>query len=74
VPYVVITTSYLSSVVEVFLALIKQWEAEIKDKVETSHKLRVCLYHGTTREKVPYVVITTSYLSSVVEVFSRVVP
>jgi SNF2 family DNA or RNA helicase len=33
------------------LALIKQWEAEILDKVEKTHKLRVCIYHGTNRAK-----------------------
>ncbi|KAJ5835869.1 hypothetical protein N7447_001895 [Penicillium robsamsonii] len=48
------------------LALIKQWEAEIKDKVEPSHKLRVCLYHGTTRAKTAttldkYDVVITTY-------------
>jgi SNF2 family DNA or RNA helicase len=48
------------------LALIKQWEAEIKDKVEPSHKLRVCLYHGTTRAKTSttldkYDVVITTY-------------
>ncbi|KAK9853665.1 hypothetical protein MYU51_005015 [Penicillium brevicompactum] len=48
------------------LALIKQWEAEIKDKVEDSHKLRVCLYHGTTRAKTSttldkYDVVITTY-------------
>ncbi|KAJ6128680.1 hypothetical protein N7471_009897 [Penicillium samsonianum] len=48
------------------LALIKQWEAEIKDKVEPSHKLRVCIYHGTTRAKTSttldkYDVVITTY-------------
>ncbi|QQK42642.1 SNF2 family helicase/ATPase, putative [Penicillium digitatum] len=48
------------------LALIKQWEAEIKDKVEPSHKLSVCLYHGTTRAKSStmldkYDVVITTY-------------
>ncbi|KAJ5773070.1 hypothetical protein N7457_007966 [Penicillium paradoxum] len=48
------------------LALIKQWESEIKDKVEPSHKLRVCLYHGTTRAKTStsldkYDVVITTY-------------
>ncbi|KAL9617600.1 MAG: hypothetical protein Q9160_007613 [Pyrenula sp. 1 TL-2023] len=33
------------------LALIKQWEAEIKDKVEDSHALRVCVHHGPQRAK-----------------------
>ncbi|CDM35314.1 hypothetical protein DTO013E5_6742 [Penicillium roqueforti] len=48
------------------LALIKQWEAEIKDKVEPSHKLSVCIYHGTTRAKASttldkYDVVITTY-------------
>ncbi|APA15699.1 hypothetical protein sscle_15g104690 [Sclerotinia sclerotiorum 1980 UF-70] len=33
------------------LALIRQWEAEIKDKVESSHSLRVCVHHGPQRTK-----------------------
>ena len=33
------------------LALIKQWEAEIKNRVEDSHKLRVCVHHGPQRTK-----------------------
>ncbi|EDN10022.1 conserved hypothetical protein [Histoplasma mississippiense (nom. inval.)] len=33
------------------LALIKQWESEIGSKVEASHRLRVCIYHGTQRTK-----------------------
>ncbi|PGH13100.1 hypothetical protein AJ80_06472 [Polytolypa hystricis UAMH7299] len=33
------------------LALIKQWEAEIEDKIEYSHRLRVCVYHGAGRTK-----------------------
>ncbi|EKD15197.1 uncharacterized protein L3040_001566 [Drepanopeziza brunnea f. sp. 'multigermtubi'] len=33
------------------LALIRQWEAEIKDKVEHSHSLRVCVHHGPSRTK-----------------------
>ena len=33
------------------LALIKQWEAEISDKVSDSHKLRVCVHHGPQRTK-----------------------
>lgn len=31
------------------LALIKQWEAEIKNRVLESHKLRVCVHHGPQR-------------------------
>ncbi|KAI4097779.1 MAG: hypothetical protein LQ344_000051 [Seirophora lacunosa] len=33
------------------LALIKQWEAEIKNRVAESHKLRVCVHHGPQRTK-----------------------
>ncbi|ESZ94318.1 hypothetical protein SBOR_5314 [Sclerotinia borealis F-4128] len=33
------------------LALIRQWEAEIKDKVESEHSLRVCVHHGPQRTK-----------------------
>ncbi|MCJ1243577.1 hypothetical protein MMC30_000774 [Trapelia coarctata] len=33
------------------LALIKQWEAEIANRVTTSHKLRVCVHHGPQRTK-----------------------
>ncbi|KAJ5899361.1 hypothetical protein N7495_004105 [Penicillium taxi] len=48
------------------LALIKQWEAEIADKVEKTHALRVCLYHGTNRAKAAasldsYDVVITTY-------------
>ena len=31
------------------LALIKQWESEIEEKVSDSHKLRVCVHHGPQR-------------------------
>ena len=48
------------------LALIKQWEAEIKDKVSSSHKLRVCVHHGPQRTKRfedlrKYDVVVTTY-------------
>ncbi len=33
------------------LALIKQWEAEIQNRVLDSHKLRVCIHHGPQRTK-----------------------
>ncbi|KAL8951532.1 MAG: hypothetical protein Q9222_002503 [Ikaeria aurantiellina] len=33
------------------LALIKQWEAEIKNRVSDSHKVRVCVHHGPQRTK-----------------------
>lgn len=48
------------------LALIKQWESEIEAKVEESHKLRVCVYHGPGRTKFDsslkdYDVVITTY-------------
>ena len=48
------------------LALIKQWEAEIKDKVHDSHALRVCVHHGPGRTKrfedlKKYDVVITTY-------------
>ena len=48
------------------LALIKQWESEISEKVESSHRLRVCVYHGATRSKTStnlkdYDVVITTY-------------
>lgn len=48
------------------LALIKQWESEIEDKVEYSRRLRVCVYHGATRAKTAtkledYDVVITTY-------------
>ncbi|KAG9232327.1 SNF2 family N-terminal domain-containing protein [Amylocarpus encephaloides] len=48
------------------LALIRQWEAEIKDKVESSHSLRVVVHHGPQRTKrfsdlKKYDVIITTY-------------
>ncbi|KAL9113891.1 MAG: hypothetical protein Q9227_002025 [Pyrenula ochraceoflavens] len=33
------------------LGLIKQWEGEIHDRVETSHALRLCVHHGASRAK-----------------------
>ena len=33
------------------LALIKQWEAEIKNRVEDSHRLKVYVHHGPQRTK-----------------------
>lgn len=33
------------------LALIRQWEAELDDKVSDGHKLRVCVHHGPQRTK-----------------------
>lgn len=55
-----------STLVVAPLALIKQWESEIDDKVEKTHKLRVCLYHGANRAKTSkdlhtYDVVITTY-------------
>ena len=33
------------------LALIRQWELEIKEKVEKLHQLKVCVHHGPQRTK-----------------------
>ncbi|KAL8782986.1 MAG: hypothetical protein Q9213_004943 [Squamulea squamosa] len=33
------------------LALIKQWEAELKNRVSDSHQLKVCVHHGPQRTK-----------------------
>ncbi|KAF2434342.1 hypothetical protein EJ08DRAFT_627869 [Tothia fuscella] len=48
------------------LALIKQWEAEIKDKVDNSHRMRVLVHHGPSRTKraadlEKYDVVITTY-------------
>lgn len=48
------------------LALIKQWEAEIKDKVSASHSLKVLVHHGPNRTKSvdklkTYDVVITTY-------------
>lgn len=48
------------------LALIKQWEAEIKNRVSDSHCLRVCVHHGGQRTKNyqdlrKYDVVVTTY-------------
>ncbi|EFR04951.1 ATP-dependent helicase RIS1 [Nannizzia gypsea CBS 118893] len=40
-----------STLVVAPLALIKQWEGEIESKIERSHRLSVCVYHGTGRTK-----------------------
>ena len=55
-----------STLVVAPLALIKQWEAEIKDRVLESHKLRVCVHHGPQRTKrfedlKKYDVVITTY-------------
>ena len=48
------------------LALIKQWEGEIKDRVESTHALKVCVHHGPKRAKSfkdlkKYDVVITTY-------------
>ena len=48
------------------LALIKQWEAEIKNRVTESHRLKVCVHHGPQRTKRfedlrKYDVVVTTY-------------
>ncbi|KAL4900678.1 hypothetical protein BDW74DRAFT_161343 [Aspergillus multicolor] len=55
-----------STLVVAPLALIKQWESEIKTKVESSHRLRVLVYHGQARAKSTdrlddYDVVITTY-------------
>ncbi|KAI5297989.1 hypothetical protein KEM56_004393, partial [Ascosphaera pollenicola] len=48
------------------LALIKQWEGEIESRVESSHRLLTCVYHGSQRNKFmnelhKYDVVITTY-------------
>ncbi|KAF2452906.1 SNF2 family N-terminal domain-containing protein [Lineolata rhizophorae] len=48
------------------LALIKQWESEIKEKVEKSHALKVRVHHGPSRTKrgaelAKYDIVITTY-------------
>ncbi|KAL2162184.1 hypothetical protein VTH06DRAFT_7097 [Thermothelomyces fergusii] len=48
------------------LALIRQWEAEIKEKVTRDRALKVCVHHGPQRAKDPkelakYDVVITTY-------------
>jgi SNF2 family DNA or RNA helicase len=55
-----------STLVVAPLALIKQWEKEIKDRVSGSHRLRVCIHHGPSRTKnyldlQKYDVVITTY-------------
>lgn len=55
-----------STLVVAPLALIKQWEKEIHDKVSSSHTLRVCVHHGPQRTKSfhtlkKYDVVITTY-------------
>lgn len=55
-----------STLVVAPLALIRQWEAEIKEKVTLSHRLSVCVHHGPSRTKrfqdlAKYDVVITTY-------------
>ncbi|KAL4927052.1 putative SNF2 family helicase/ATPase [Aspergillus undulatus] len=55
-----------STLVVAPLALIKQWESEIKTKVESSRRLKVFVYHGNARAKSTdrlddYDVVITTY-------------
>ncbi|ROW08507.1 hypothetical protein VMCG_03061 [Cytospora schulzeri] len=48
------------------LALIRQWEAEIKEKVSKANRLNVCVHHGPNRTKryqdlAKYDVVITTY-------------
>ncbi|GKT65837.1 SNF2 family helicase [Colletotrichum tofieldiae] len=48
------------------LALIRQWESEIKEKVAKTHGLKVCVHHGPQRTKkfkdlAAYDVVVTTY-------------
>ena len=61
-----------STLVVAPLALIKQWEGEIQDRVEASHRLRTCVHHGPQRTKVSpdlekYDVVITTYHTLVSE-------
>ncbi len=54
------------------LALIKQWEGELKDRVEESHAFRVCVHHGPQRAKSAkdlskYDIVITTYPTLVSE-------
>ena len=54
------------------LALIKQWEGEIQNRVEKSHTLKVCVHHGPQRAKnfkdlKKYDVVITTYHTLVSE-------
>lgn len=54
------------------LALIKQWEGEIRDRVEDTHTLRVCVHHGPQRARSSkdlkkYDVVITTYHTLVSE-------
>ncbi|KKA27636.1 hypothetical protein TD95_001739 [Thielaviopsis punctulata] len=55
-----------STLVVAPLALIRQWEAEIKDKVGTDRPLSVCVHHGPQRSRNPddlakFDVVVTTY-------------
>ncbi|KAK5946092.1 hypothetical protein PMZ80_000231 [Knufia obscura] len=60
------TTPDRATLVVAPLALIKQWEAEIKDRVEEDHALKVKVHHGPQRTKSfkdlrKYDVVITTY-------------
>ena len=60
------TTPDKATLVVAPLALIKQWEAEIKDRVEEDHALKVKVHHGPQRTKSfkdlrKYDVVITTY-------------
>lgn len=55
-----------STLVVAPLALIRQWELELKEKIADSHRLRVCVHHGSNRTKryedlKKYDVVITTY-------------
>ncbi|KAL1629932.1 hypothetical protein SLS54_000790 [Diplodia seriata] len=55
-----------STLVVAPLALIKQWESEVKTKVLSSHKLKVLVHHGPSRTKradelKKYDIVVTTY-------------
>ncbi|KAH7018696.1 SNF2 family N-terminal domain-containing protein [Macrophomina phaseolina] len=57
-----------STLVVAPLALIKQWESEVKTKVLSSHKLKVLVHHGPSRTKrgeelKKYDIVITTYQS-----------
>ncbi|CAI6098109.1 unnamed protein product [Clonostachys chloroleuca] len=48
------------------LALIRQWEAEINEKIAKQHQLKVCVHHGPNRTKsfkelASYDIVVTTY-------------
>lgn len=48
------------------MSLVRQWESELKDKVNSSVDLSICVYHGAGRTKNPHVlanydIVLTTY-------------